>query len=77
MTTNPHEDVTVAKVPDERDVGAIELEDPEANQLAPIDPNEERKAVRKLDYVIMPLMALVYFLQCENFKLLNATVVGC
>jgi hypothetical protein len=30
-----------------------------------IDPEEERKLVRKLDRVIMPLMALVYFFQCE------------
>ncbi|CAG9937484.1 unnamed protein product [Clonostachys rosea f. rosea IK726] len=75
MTTNPHEDVTVAKVPDERDVGAIELEDPEANQLAPIDPNEERKAVRKLDYVIMPLMALVYFLQYLDKQSINQAAI--
>ncbi|CAH0028409.1 unnamed protein product [Clonostachys rhizophaga] len=75
MTTNPHEDVTVAKVPDERDVGAIELENPEANQLAPIDPNEERKAVRKLDCVVMPLMALVYFLQYLDKQSINQAAI--
>lgn len=31
----------------------------------PIDPVEERKLVRKLDMVILPLMALVYFFQCN------------
>lgn len=30
-----------------------------------IDPEEERKLVRKLDRVIMPLMALVYFFHCR------------
>lgn len=30
----------------------------------PIDPEEERKVVRKLDMVILPLMAFVYFFQC-------------
>ena len=29
-----------------------------------IDPAEERKLVKKLDRVIMPLMACVYFFQC-------------
>lgn len=30
----------------------------------PIDPVEEAKVVRKLDRVILPLMAFVYFFQC-------------
>lgn len=30
-----------------------------------IDPEEERKVVRKLDRVILPLMAFVYFFQCK------------
>lgn len=30
-----------------------------------IDPAEEKALVRKLDRVIMPLMAAVYFFQCE------------
>ncbi|KAJ6439263.1 Acyl-CoA dehydrogenase [Purpureocillium lavendulum] len=30
-----------------------------------IDPVEERKLVRKLDMVIVPTMALIYFLQCK------------
>jgi hypothetical protein len=29
-----------------------------------IDPIEERKVIKKLDRVIMPLMAIVYFFQC-------------
>ena len=32
-----------------------------------IDPEEERKVVRKLDRVILPLMAFVYFFQCMCF----------
>lgn len=32
-----------------------------------IDPEEERRVVRKLDRVIMPLMAFVYFFQCMYF----------
>lgn len=53
---------------------AVELEDPlksglkngEVNVFEPIDPEEERKLVRKLDMVILPLMALVYFFQCKS-----------
>lgn len=29
-----------------------------------IDPEEEKAVLRKLDRVILPLMALVYFFQC-------------
>jgi hypothetical protein len=31
-----------------------------------IDPEEERRLVRKLDRYIMPLMAVVYFFQCKS-----------
>lgn len=34
-------------------------------QFYDIDPKEESKVVWKLDCVIMPLMALVYFFQCQ------------
>ena len=30
-----------------------------------IDPEEEKRVLRKLDCVILPLMALIYFFQCE------------
>ena len=30
-----------------------------------IDPKDEKVVVRKLDRVILPLMALVYFFQCK------------
>lgn len=30
-----------------------------------IDPADEKAVVRKLDRVILPLMALVYFFQCQ------------
>ena len=33
-----------------------------------IDPTEERKLVRKLDLVVIPLMACVYFFQCLSFS---------
>lgn len=52
----------------------MELQDPcsqieadEHEQVYTIEPEEERKVVRKLDCVIMPLMALVYFFQCKLF----------
>jgi hypothetical protein len=31
-----------------------------------IDPAEEKALVKKLDRVIMPVMAVVYFFQCEH-----------
>lgn len=31
-----------------------------------IDPAEEKAVVKKLDRVIMPLMAIVYFFQCMH-----------
>jgi hypothetical protein len=34
-----------------------------------IDPKDERAVLRKLDRVILPLMALVYFFQCRLFPL--------
>lgn len=38
-----------------------------------IDPDEERKLVRKLDMVILPLMALVYFFQCNACPVYTCT----
>lgn len=32
-----------------------------------VDPEEEKQVLKKLDRVILPLMALVYFFQCEHF----------
>lgn len=29
-----------------------------------VDPEEEKKVIRKLDCYVMPIMALVYFFQC-------------
>lgn len=42
-----------------------------------IDPDEEKQVVRKLDRVIMPLMALVYFFQYLDKQSINyASVFG-
>lgn len=30
-----------------------------------IEPEEEKRVLRKLDRVILPLMALIYFFQCK------------
>jgi hypothetical protein len=40
----------------------------ETNNDIAIDPEAERKVVRKLDRVIMPLMAIVYFFQCSSIQ---------
>lgn len=32
-----------------------------------VDPEEEKQVLKKLDRVILPLMALVYFFQCKYF----------
>ena len=42
-----------------------------------IDPDEEREVVKKLDRIIMPLMALVYFFQYLDKQSINyASVFG-
>jgi hypothetical protein len=42
----------------------IDYEDATHVEYEPIDPEEEKKLVQKLDMVIMPMMAFVYFFQC-------------
>lgn len=46
------------------DPGAEEIEGANNERMYSIDLDEERKLVRKLDMVIMPLLILVYFFQC-------------
>lgn len=44
----------------------VDLYENEQNHVfEAIDPAEEKAVVRRLDSVIMPLMAVVYFFQCE------------
>lgn len=47
------------------DAAAEEIEQRNNARYYSIDPAEERRVVRKLDMVIMPLMVLVYFFQCK------------
>lgn len=47
------------------DPGAAEVEASHNARHYSIDPAEERRVVRKLDMVIMPMMAVVYLFQCE------------
>lgn len=35
-------------------------------QCYAIDPQDEKKVVWKLDCVLMPLLALIYFFQCQS-----------
>jgi sugar phosphate permease len=52
------------------------IEDVQAIHYA-IDPDEERQVVKKLDRIIMPLMALVYFFQYLDKQSINyASVFG-
>ena len=40
-----------------------------------IDPEEDRKVLKKIDWVVMPTMMLVLFFQCEmthNYHLTSA-----
>lgn len=46
-----------------------QVEAVENDQVYTIEPEEEKQVVRKLDCVIMPLMAVVYFFQCKFFPL--------
>lgn len=62
--------VTSEKMGNEIDPGAGEVEN--RPQIFSIDPDEERKVVRKLDAVIMPLMAVVYFFQCKKSIVLES-----
>lgn len=57
----------------EKDLDAVDLADAthkevkstgHADVFEVVDPAEERRLVRKLDMVILPLMAFVYFFQC-------------
>lgn len=59
------------------------VDDPKAHLAGPaavhyaVDPDEERRVVKKLDRVIMPLMALVYFFQYLDKQCINyASVFG-
>ncbi|KAL4874441.1 major facilitator superfamily domain-containing protein [Aspergillus karnatakaensis] len=45
------------------------------NSAPVIDPEEERKVIRKLDRVIMPLMAVVYFFQYLDKQSINYAAV--
>ncbi|KAL4933733.1 uncharacterized protein BDV17DRAFT_66737 [Aspergillus undulatus] len=47
----------------------------EQNTVPVIDPGEERKVVRKLDRVIMPLMAIFYFFQYLDKQSINYAAV--
>jgi hypothetical protein len=46
----------------------LSLSDGEIQQSAVvhIDPAEEKKVVRKIDRVVLPLMCTVYFFQCKS-----------
>lgn len=52
------------------DIAQHEKPDDQQNELAvvfqEIDPEEEKRLVRKLDRYIIPLMAVVYFFQCKS-----------
>ncbi|KAB8210750.1 major facilitator superfamily domain-containing protein [Aspergillus parasiticus] len=52
-----------------------ELETVHDTQSYVIDPDEERKVVWKLDCVIMPLMALVYFFQYLDKQAINQAAI--
>ncbi|KAE9566393.1 putative transporter [Colletotrichum fructicola] len=65
--------VTSEKMGNEIDPGAEEVEN--RPQIFSIDPDEERKVVRKLDAVIMPLMAVVYFFQYLDKQSINQAAI--
>lgn len=65
-------------LPQDGEVGdpKADLDSPMAVHYA-IDPSEEKQVVKKLDRVIMPLMALVYFFQYLDKQCINyASVFG-
>ena len=58
-----------------QDVNLQENVDPKTRTEAPpyaIDPIDEKRVVRKLDRVILPLMAFVYFFQCYYTHLITS-----
>lgn len=61
MTHNTSDNVIAEKLNGDANSGTLEVE--ERRPIA-YDPKEESRVVRKLDRVIMPLMAFVYFFQC-------------
>lgn len=65
MVQNSTEDNS-GKMLETQEPPVSQVEAVDHDQLYTIDPEEEKKVVRKLDCVIMPLMAVVYFFQCES-----------
>jgi hypothetical protein len=60
--------------PDERIEVANEKDTNELSTTYEIEPKDEKAVLRKLDRVILPLMALVYFFQYEYIP---AMVIVC
>ncbi|OAL43403.1 MFS general substrate transporter [Pyrenochaeta sp. DS3sAY3a] len=54
---------------------AEKVESVDVSQAFEIDPDEERAVVRKLDMVIMPMMALVYFFQYLDKASINQAAI--
>lgn len=53
----------------EAEPGAVTYENPKFEDdsravFQEIDPEEERKIVKKIDMVVMPILAIVYLFQC-------------
>lgn len=66
MSPNNSDGDHAGKLADPQEPKLSQVEAVEHGQVYNIDPAEERTVVRKLDCVIMPLMAVVYFFQCES-----------
>ncbi|KAF4907627.1 putative transporter [Colletotrichum viniferum] len=65
--------VTLEKMGNDLDPGAEEIET--RPRTFSINPDEERKVIRKLDTVIMPLMAIMYFFQYLDKQSINQAAI--
>ncbi|KAH7367823.1 major facilitator superfamily domain-containing protein [Plectosphaerella cucumerina] len=74
MAQNSTEDHS-GKMLETQEPPVSQVEAVDHDQLYTIDPEEERKVVRKLDCVIMPLMAVVYFFQYLDKQSINQAAI--
>ncbi|VUC30795.1 unnamed protein product, partial [Clonostachys rosea] len=73
--TEDMKDSTVEETMPSGVASKIDYEDATHVEYEPIDPEEEKKLVRKLDMVIMPMMAFVYFFQYIDKQTINYAAI--
>lgn len=63
--TSITENITMASAVEKNHLTAEQVTAIEGSIAYHIDPEEEKKVLRKIDWVVMPVMMIVLFFQCE------------